>query len=247
MTTPSKQLQVMAPEEPSIGLMLQALIEKGNAGENVKALEALCGLKERMDAKAAEREFAAAFCEMQKETPRIEASKIVPDNQGNQRYRFAPYEEIMKQVAPLLAAHGFSVSFNTRREEDKVTAICTLTHKSGHSRVNEFTVRIGSGPPKASEAQADGAAKTYAKRFALTDALNIVVAGLDNDAAAIGGPITPEQAEGLRTRVLALPTVVSEKKFLALVGVEDYAAIPADQYDYMCGVLTKAESKAQDA
>lgn len=237
----TKALTVIPSSEPSVGGMLAAIIEKGITADNVGALEALCGLKERMDEKQAERDFAAAFCELQKQTPTIQPSKVVPGSDGKERYRFAPYDEIMRDVGPLLAAHGFSVSFNSRRDEGRVTAICTLTHKAGHSRVNEFTVRIGSGPPKASEAQSDGAAKTYAKRFALCDALNIVVSGLDDDARAQGAPITAEQAEGLKSRVDAIP--LSETKFLALVEAESYDKIPADQYDYLCEVLTEKEKK----
>lgn len=195
------QTQAVTIAAPSPAEMMRDMIKSGVTSENVAAFAELVKLSEHMEDRTAERDFNAAFVALQREMPRVQATKPVPNNDGTVRYRFAPYEEIMEQVQPYLFKHGFTVSFSTRYEEGRLIKTCILAHSNGHSRSNDFAVRIGSGPPKATETQADGAAGTYAKRFALCDALNIVVRGIDNDAANEGGKITKEQAAALRKRV----------------------------------------------
>jgi|GEM_PF-2365391 len=234
----------------SVAGMMQAVIDKGISAENVGVMEKLVGLFERMEAKKSEQLFNEAFVSLQKEMPRIQAKQAVPNNDGTTRYVFAPYESIMEQVQPFLVKHGFTVSFSTRFDGPRIVKICTLRHSAGHSVSNEFAARIGAGPPKASEAQADGAAGTYAKRFALCDALNIVVEA-DSDARAEGGPVSNSLAVALRKRVLQ--TGSDEKAFLryAKSPVSDnateaeivaaYQNIPSGMYDALDQNLQRKE------
>ncbi len=236
----SDKLQVVKSDEPpSVAHMLQAVIQQGVTEQNVAALERLCGLYERMQSAEAEKQFAAAFVALQAEMPKVNATKAVPNNDGTVRYKFAPFEELMRQIAPMLQKHGFTVSFGNRYEDNRLVETCTLQHIGGHKRSNDFAVRIGSGPPKASESQADGAAATYAKRFALTDALNIVVEHLDNDARIEGAAITLEQARSLRERVLA--TGSSVDLFLKFAGATDFDSISATRYWMLDASLKKKE------
>jgi hypothetical protein len=237
-------------QEPSVAAMLGKIIDKGITAENVAALESLVGLYDRMQAKQAEKDFAQAFSQLQSEMPRVVATKPVPNKDGTVRYRFAPYEEILEQVQPYLSKHGFSVSFDSSVAEGRMTATCTLRHISGHSQSNQFSVRIGQGPPGATETQADGSAKTYAKRGALSDALNIVV-DHDDDARMIGKPIGKAIAWELKQRVEA--TKSDEFAFLRFAGVtvkdgllptvEDYEQISDDRFDALDEILRRKEGK----
>ena len=222
--------------EPSIVSLLEGVIKQGVTTENVAALDKLCGLYERMEAKKAEREFNAAFANLQSAMPQIEATKPVPNKDGTIRYRFAPFEEIMDKVQPVLTENGFSVSFNTKFHEGRISAICTLRHISGHQQQNEFAVRIGGGPPGSTETQADGAAKTYAKRGALSDALNIVV-DHDDDARMVGKPISQDAAGELRQRVREVGA--DEDAFLRFAQVAHYEAITEDQLDRLHEILDR--------
>lgn len=242
------QIATTTGVEPSIGLMLQKVIDRGVTTENVAALEKLCDLYERVEAKKSERLFNEAFTKLQSELPNVAATKPVPNRDGTVRYVFAPYESIMEVVKPLLVKNGFSVSFDSRFGDGRLTVICTLAHVDGHSRKNEFAVRIGGGPPGSSETQADGAAKTYAKRGALSDALNIVV-DKDDDARLIGKPIGMALAADLRDRVEAVGA--DEQAFLKYAGVacknpatlDDYIEIPDDRYDSLDELLKKKEGR----
>lgn len=246
-TQEAPQMSLATREEPSIALMLQTMVEKGITGDSVAAFGQLVALKERMDAKQAEREFATDFIALQKDIPKVKATKAVPGKGDTIKYHFAPYEEIMDAVQPLLEKHGFAVTFGSRFEgtPPRMVATCTLVHRGGHSKANEFGARVGDGPPGASPAQADGAASTYAKRFALCNALNIRTEGLDDDARLIGGPVSAEQASELRERLLA--TKGDEGKFLAFAGAAHFEAIPATKWDALCSVLAERERKQHAA
>jgi hypothetical protein len=240
----STKLQKMEPQtmalqqQPTQGISLQVITEKIMSGELTK--EKL-DMVERLVAMDAERQFAEAFVALQSEMPKVKANKPVPNNDGSTRYTFATFEEIMRQVAPLLQKYAFTVSFSSRTDDKRIIQICTLQHRAGHKRINEFAVRIGQGPPKASEAQADGAAGTYAKRFALTDALNIVVSHLDNDASLEGAPVTQEQADELERRVAL--TNSDKKRFLEFAGATSFATISAGKYDICDEFLRRKEQR----
>jgi hypothetical protein len=240
--TENTEQQLAVKQPTSIGDVLMAVVQGGVTAANVDVVERMLALKEREDARQAERAFAEAFAELQKEMPRVKASKPVPGKDGTTRYTYAPYEDIMRQAQPLLAAHGFSITFDTDMPDEKrVVATCTLLHRMGHSRANKFACRIGSGPPHSSEAQGDGAAVTYAKRFALCAALNIVVEGLDTDARLESEFITLDQAEDLRQRCVASRTDCA--KFLRLAQVDSFDKIPSNKLGMMDAALRKQEAK----
>lgn len=239
LATRSEASALATIAEPSVGQLLQAVIERGDPEKNIAVLERLIALKERADAKQAEREFAVAFAKLQKEIGVVEAKKAVPNNDGSIRYVYAPFEDIMRHVQPLLEDNGFSISFSSEIKEDRVIQLCTLRHIGGHSATNQFMARIGSGPPKASGAQADGAAATYAKRRAFCDALNIVAEvdtdGADPDARSLGEPISFDKAQTLRE--LVKETRSNEAAFLKYAGASTYEEIGEKRYQELFRAL----------
>lgn len=230
---------IQASPEPRIGDLMKMVLAGGVTPECVGVVERLCKLKSEQDAQAAKRDFAAAFADLQSDMPMVKAEKAVPNKDGSVRYHYAPYEDIMKQVNPLLRKYGFTLSFSTKVEAPRVTAICTLMHRSGHERTNEYAVRIGNGPPGSSDTQADGAAYSYAQRGALCDCLGIVVSARDNDAREIGALISPDMAEHLRQRVSE--TGSNEAAFLKYAGAATFHTIPANRYEALDLLLKKKE------
>ncbi len=238
--------QQIAVQEPSIPMLLQSMIKSGITKDNADTMKVMMEMHERMQDRDAKRQFTEALQSLQNEMPKVKAVKPVMNKDGvTVRYHFAPYEEIMQQVQPALEKNGFSVRFNTRFDEGRMISICILTHKAGHSEPTEYSCRIGSGPPGASETQADGAAHTYAKRGALCAALNIVVEKeLGEDARIIGKPITPEQADSLRARVKA--TKANETKFLDAAAAATFEEIKDSKFGELDALLTRRE-RAQSA
>lgn len=235
--------------EPTVPQMLQSMIESGKLSQdNVGAFEKLCELHWKQQSRDAEKEFNTAFARLQSDLPKVEALRAVNNNDGTERYRFADFLTIMNAVQPVLTKHQFSITFNTRLDGDRLYAICTLLHTSGHSRSNEFGVRTVGGPPGTSEQQKDGSAKTYAKRGALSDALNIVV-DHDDDARLTGKPIEESVADEFRQRVRECGA--DERAFLKYAGVEpsdppsraDYIKIPASRYEALDEMLKRKENR----
>lgn len=222
--------------------MLDAIIAGGITPESAAALERVTDLYLKMEAESAKKSFAAAKSAMQSELPRVVAQRSIPSRDGTVRSTFAAYEDVMEVVSPYLAKYGFSVSFTVRIDDgakaSRICAVCRLSHAGGHSETNEFAVRVGGGPPGCSEAQADGSARSYARRGALCDALNIVV-DHDNDARAEGDYITSAQAASLEGRVKA--TGSDETKFLRLAGAGEYASIRATRYQMLDDMLRRKE------
>jgi hypothetical protein len=220
-------LATIPDAQPSTLSLIAGVLQTGLTPESVSVVERLVALREREQEAEAKRAFASAFVKLQAELPRIEACKIVPNRDGTPRYTYAPYEEIMQKAQPVLTANGFAVSLDSEQADGKVTAFCTLLHAGGFSKVNKFTCAIGSGPPQASESQKDGAGMTYAKRFALCNALNIVIEQ-DTDGVDPNETITAEQAEELRQRALACKADLA--KFVKFLGVSGFDEIRAKDY-----------------
>ncbi len=217
-----------------IAQMMQLMIEKGITADNVQAMEQLVKLQERIMDRDAEKEFANAFAILQSQMQSVNATKAIPSKDGSIRSRFAPYEEIMEQVGPLMNRLGFTVTFDTDYSSTppmRVIQKCTLQHTSGHKRTNSFAVRIGNGPPGASEAQGDGAAATFAKRYALCAALNITI-DFDTDAKTEGATITKEEAQAFEARAVKLNIDrVKILKWLHAASFEEISEAGAQQLD----------------
>jgi|SRR6185295_18489348 len=237
----------VAKREPSALDMIQSVIERGVTSENVAALRELVALKRDMDADQAKREFTKDFIALQADTPRIKATKVIPDRNGKMRSSFAPFEEIDSQAKPLCHQHGFTYTFSEGAfQQGKITKICTLMHKGGHERSNPYSVRIGQGPPGCSESQADGSAHSYAKRGALCDCLNIVVVGIDSDAALEGNldeKVSAEQAFELERRVNE--TNSNHGAFLRFAGAASFKEIPATKYPELDQMLRRKEAQGK--
>lgn len=251
--TPDNQLatreQQLSTQEPSVALMLSGMltgIQQGDiTPQSVEVLKGMMDLYERNEKRQAEKDFAAALTALQGETIRVKATKSVdqkPD--GTCRYKFAPYEEIMETVQPMLTRHGFSITFDTEVGDIRLTSICTLTHSSGHSRSNRFAVRYGK-PPGSSDAQGDMSTKSYAKRGALCDALNISVDHDTDGADAPSSIISPSVAVALEARMKAAG--VDRAKFLRFAGAASFEEISTVRLPELEAQLARKEAEKKPA
>lgn len=235
------------PATPSPAEILQAVLERGVTTENVAAVREILGLCERMQDRDAAKQFAAAFSQLQQELPKVKAMRQVI-SKGQTLYTYASYEDIMAQLQPLLTKHGFSVRFSSRADERTITMVCTVMHSSGHSVSNEFTCRVGKGPPNASEAQSDGAAGSLAQRNALCDAFNIIVRRDGDDPRNVGDgeKVTADQAFELERRVAE--TNSNRDAFLRLgeadlKAADPFKTIAASRYAELDALLAKKEHR----
>ncbi len=234
--------------EPSVALMLQGLVDGVQSGkitsDNVKAIESMVGLYERMEEKKAEKIYAAAFEKLQSSVKRIQATHIVPDKHGVPKYMVAKFQEVWNEVEPHLSANGFTASFGQKYEEGlplRVTTIFILQHtESGHKTETPFTVRVGNGPPGCVDYQADGAASSYAKMRSMCGKLNIIIESGDDDARMIGKPIGKALADDLEARVIM--TGADKEAFLKYAGSSSFAEISDERWPVLDELLKRKEA-----
>lgn len=225
-----------APMSPTT--LLNSIVKGGITPENVTVFEKAMEIAWRMEERDAQKAFTAAFVALQAELPVIVAKTVIPN-----RGKYEKFEHVMDVVSPLLQKHGFSVSFSMDFKENRILETCHLRHIGGHSQSNSFAVRSGKAD---TETQADCKAATTAKRNALLNALNIVIAQdvltSEHDAAIEGDPfefVTKEQAGELERRVSE--TNSDKTAFLKFANSDKFATIQANRYPDLDSMLSRKE------
>lgn len=151
----------------------------------VETLEKLFALREKVKAEQAREAFTQALADFQGDCPIIAKTKKVMNKDGRTvRYVYAPIDAIVEQIKKPLATHGFSYTWTVEQTEKGITALAKVTHKLGHSETSTFTVPIDSegfmnAPQKVASAL------TFAKRYALCNALGISTGDEDTDATDV--------------------------------------------------------------
>ncbi len=176
---------------------VESFIEKALAsGASVEALEKLLVMRKELKGEHAKEAFIAAMANFQRECPVIIKDKVVNDKYGKLRYKYAPMDSIVNQVREYIGKNGLSYTIDVNNENGILTAIVKITHILGHSETSSFQVPIDKDGFM-SAPQKYAAASTFAKRYALNNALGILTgdedtdAVLDEEVAVPTPPVTP--------------------------------------------------------
>ncbi len=164
------------PVAPSPLTILQGAIDKGIDAEQ---LSQLMDLQERYEANQARKAFAGAMADFQANCPTIRKTKRAD------RYVYAPMDEVLRTIRPHLDAAGLSIRFTTETTGLIITAICTVSHRDGHSEISQFAAPVDEDM-RVNDTQKMGSANSYAKRYALMNALNLVASAEDDDGFLAG-------------------------------------------------------------
>ena len=117
--------------------------------------------------------------------------KNAANTKGGYGYNYAPLNEILDDVRPILTKHGFSLVQTVGSEGGMVSVTTTLIHESGESLGSTFLL-----PPAdvkgTNEVQKLGASITYARRYMLTSILGI--AGEEDTDGRVEGDRNPPRA-----------------------------------------------------
>jgi hypothetical protein len=211
VTTTGQQQSLMLPrEEPTLLDVISAIVRDPSV--DVARLEAVIGLKERMEARDAEKEFNRDFAAAMMEMPRV-AKRGRKDMKEKGCIMYATYEDLDAAIRPIETKHGFARSFSTRANDKGPSSIMTLhlTHRAGHSRTSERLCRPDPGPGR-NDIQAEGSGESYGRRYLTLGVWNIVTVGADDDGDT-AEPITNAQALDIRTMLdyLAMTPTQAEK------------------------------------
>jgi hypothetical protein len=103
-------------------------------------------------------------------------------------------------------------------------------HKDGGAFNRSVTVPVDSAM-RANDTQKMGSAISYAKRYALTAALNLIVSDHDDNGGSAGTPnITAAQIAEIEGLLAQIPATDTKDKMLQWLQVETLADIPADAF-----------------
>jgi len=162
--------------------IIAAAVDKGIGADE---LGKLMDLQDRYEANQARRAFTSAMADFQARCPTILKSKRAD------RYNYAPLDEILRTIRPHLEQCGLSVRFNTSTDGSTIKAVCHISHRDGHTETSEFSAPVDPAM-KVNDTQKAGSANSYAKRYALCNALNLVGSEFDDDGYASAKPTNPD-------------------------------------------------------
>lgn len=223
--------------------LIALAIEHGTPVEHLKELMAL---QRTLDDRNAEKAFYDALAEFQRVCPPIKKTKTArfPTNSGGMMsYMFAPIDEIARTVNPLLSALGLSYGFDTKVSGGNLTVTCTLRHRLGFSVPSTQEVSTESKSPGMSAQQKTGAALTFAKRLALTNALGLTTTedDIDGEETRSAEKISDVQVSALEA--LIVETGADLTRFLAFMGVKAIGDITDYQKAYNALVKKRKTAK----
>lgn len=181
------------PTEPTTILNI---IERASRDPSVDIdkMERLFRMKLEMDARAAKAAYLTALSEMQPKLPVITKHGVISKNEKDERgqktgrqeamTKYARWEDVVEGITPVLAAHGFSLSFRVAQPTpDRVAISGVLGHRDGHTEETTLALPIDSSGAK-NNVQGWGSSVSYGKRYTAFALLNISARGEDDDAAS---------------------------------------------------------------
>ncbi len=149
---------------------------------DIDKMERLIVMQERVEARNAEVAFAADFATMQPNLPAIGMNGQIVHN-GKVISEFSDWPNINKAVAPVLAEHGFSLSFKPDKVDGQVAVTAILRHRLGHRDTATLPLPTDTSGAK-NQVQAVGSTLTYGKRYCGVLILNLTIEGEDDDGSA---------------------------------------------------------------
>lgn len=187
-------LPASAPEPTTI----LNIIERASRDPNVDIdkMERLFRMKLDMEARAAKSAYLSALAEMQPKLPVITKhgviSKNVKDERGNKTglqeamTKYARWEDVVEGITPVLAEHGFSLSFRIAQPTlERILVSGVLGHRDGHTEETTISLPIDSTGAK-NNVQGWGSSASYGKRYTAFALLNISARGEDDDGMGAG-------------------------------------------------------------
>lgn len=209
-----ERIERKAPAEAFGQFLMQAL---ANPEIPADKLEVVMKMRREVLADEARENFHSHFAAFSAELPQVERDgtvELVKDGQTKGRYPFTTIEAMDKVLRPLLAKHGFAISFSSRDDKDMIVITGTLVGW-GWEKSSTYSLPPDAGPGR-NALQARGSARRYAKRYITDDLCNVVRKGKDDDGrGAIEALIDATQIAELDK--LLKETKTEEANFLKLM------------------------------
>lgn len=244
------------PEQAAPPTTIFDIINRAAFDPSVDAdkIERLLKMGREYQADEAKKAFARALIAMKPELPVIDRKgRIEIYEKGKEKVAahltqstpYARWEDIDAAITPVLARHGFVLTFRTGAgAEGRITVTGVLMHELGHSEEATMPLPLDTSGSK-NNVQAAGSSTSYGKRYTATALLNIRTKGEDDDGTEGGktGLVSDEQAE----RILELLTrdKADVKAFCTYMKVPAITDLPASEYTRAIEVINTRSQKVQ--
>lgn len=229
------QNEVAEVPASDIQMALLAIVQRKDIDPD--RLEKFLDLQIKMEDRQAEQALSAALADFQSRCPVIQRTKA-----GHNSKKYAPLEDLVIQVQPLLLQTGLSYSFNIEPIDDKMNRIdVTIRHRQGGKFISSYFFPKADASGNKNEAQGVRSANSYAKRTAFENALGIVTANEDLDGAKPALKTDENQALS-EVKALLTETKADVSKFLTFLGAKDLESLDSNQLQKAIHAL-KAKKK----
>lgn len=234
---PKQDVQHVIRDE---GAVILSMIDKlsANPDISVERVEQMFDLYQRTRNDAARRSYNAALAEMAPSLPVIEKR-----GKGHGSIKYAKWEDIVGDINPVIAKHGFALSFRTENLPDgKMQVTCILSHRDGHSDQTSLVAAADTSGSK-NAIQSIGSTVSYLKRYTACALLNIAGKDEDTDGRLPTDTITDDQVKVLQDLIKETDTNTVE--FLKHAGIESLTEIYANKFEAAKGLLLAKKAKMQ--
>ena len=237
-----------APAPASESAAIFSMIERAARDPNVdiEKMERLMQMQERVMERSAKAAYAQALAEMQPELPVIQKRGGIRDRSGNVQSRYALWEDINDAIKPVLAKHGFAISFRVGREEGAITVTGVLSHRDGHSEETTIALPVDTSGSK-NAVQAVGSSTSYGKRYTAQALLNLTSRDggeRDDDGRAAGAPEPISQAQLDELRDLIDEVGADTPALCKYLQVNALRDIPAKEFGNVKALVNRKRDKA---
>jgi hypothetical protein len=233
-----------APAETFAAVLMQMLT---NPDIPADKMEVVMKMRREVLGDQAREAFMEHFAALSAELPQVERDgtvELVKDGRSMGKYAFTTIENMDTILRPLLAKHGFAISFASVDNKESITITGTLSGW-GWERTSTYTLPPDAGPGR-NALQARGSSRRYAKRYIVDDLVNVVRKGKDDDArGAMEALIDAVQLKELTELMAATNT--SEATFVKMMVSGAETAADIRQRDFPRLIMALREKKQKRA
>lgn len=211
--------------EPSPKTPLEAILAR--EGEvDPDWLAKMMELQERYERNYAAQKFAAAKSKFQAKCPVIKKNRQI-DLGGGKGPRYADYADIKRVIGPLMVECELDASYSANMTEDgRLHMVCSLRHGM-HVEISEVTLPVPA-QLRVNDTQKLGAAMSFGKRYALSNALDLTFEDEDTDAHGLVETISEEQLATVKELIES--SGADLKRFLKWAAIEQLKDMSQDFY-----------------
>lgn len=230
------QQTAIAAESVTVLQIIQQVAMSPNA--DIDKMERLMVMHQNIQALQAKQQYDEALAAMQEELPVIGERGGIKDKYGRVQSTYALWEDINEMIKPVLARHGFALSFRTPRNERGIEVEGVLSHRAGHRETTSLVLPADSSGSKNS-VQAVASSVSYGKRYTAGALLNFTTTGEDDDGS--GAVVTPRVTSVQAAQLAALLDRCSDKAKNAFKNMHGTpSAVEKAAFDQVLGMLSKS-------